>query len=161
MLGAMDRQRIVIESETAEIARWFGVGPGGLVFLADDGRGLAIRADDAARWKAEGEARVRRFVEGEANDAVIGLAGGAAAFALVLGVAQLVGLPSGHAMGVAVAIGVLAAHLWPMWRLRRFRAELRALRGEIARSLAGAPEGCISHRAGWIVGSISRPRRRT
>ena len=63
------------------------------------------------------------------------------ALALLLGglaaVAPLTGYGTGVVLGAGTTFGIILLHGWSVWRLRRFRAELAALRSRILASLAG------------------------
>lgn len=131
----------IIDSERAEIGRWFGASPFGMLFFAEDGRGWPVPAETVERRKDEAETRLLTLLSEPMAERVAGIAAIGAAMVLVF----LIGRASAGtatAYTATIMTGMGAAHAMQTWRLWRYRQSMRALRRDIAAELVrSAPLG--------------------
>jgi len=129
-----DRQA-VIDTEQAEIDRWFGASPFGQLFFAEDGRGWPIPSHMLAARKAEAHARLLALLDMPWNERVTGTLAIGAAMALVFFTGRAI---SGTTTAYAAMLftGVGAAHAMQAWRMWLYRHSLRTLRREITAELS-------------------------
>lgn len=122
--------------EQARIARWFGTGEHGRVYIGPRGRAFPVTDVEHVRWRAQASGILERYLK--ACDECVGMIFAIGVF--LAGAGYLAGVWFGDVVPllgrVEPALAALPALAWPLVVEIRFRAALAGLRRRVADRLS-------------------------